>query len=327
MALARWAGLGILLALAVIAPGPAPAFRYVPVGSRVPLLTLQDMRGTAVEVPRSGRLTIIVFWRPGQSLSEQALADLMAVAREVPAGSLDLIAVAEGAAAPPAASAGGSALTLLVDHDGRAAEAYGVIVVPSTALVGGDGRLLYYLPSRGPAYRGLIAAHLAHARGELSDAELARRAAQLGETYGAAAERAQAAYRRGVALAEQRRWDEARDALAQALAAAPEHVDAELLLGWVELELGAPAAALTHFERVLARNPASPAARMGRGIVRLRMGQVEEGIRLLEEAVELNPEPVRGHVELARAYEARGDLERALEHYRWAYRKLLQGRK
>jgi len=91
------------------------------------------------------------------------------------------------------------------------------------------------------------------------------------------------------------------------------HADARLALGNVRLEQGRPADALGEFEALIARNPSLPGARVGRGIARLRLGQTAEGIRLLEEAIELNPEPVRAHYELARAYEAAGDVARGCD--------------
>lgn len=321
----RWA----IVAATLLAAEPAHAFRYVEAGSPAPALALEDLQGRAVKVPGAGRVTVVVFWRPGQQLSEEALADLAGLAASRAAADVDLVAVAEGGTDREASRRQGAKLALrfLLDRDGRAGEAYGIIVFPSTAVIGPDGRLRHYLPSRTPGYPALVEAHVLRARGAISEEELAMRAATAGEVYGAAAEAAQAAYRRGLAHIREKRYPEARGALTEALRRAPGNLDAQLQLGYVELELGEPALALTQFETVLKRNPASAAGRAGRGIARLRLGDTEEGIRLLEEAVVLNPEPVRAHWELAQAYEARGEMGRALDHYRWAYRKLLQGRK
>jgi len=324
----RWCRSVVLVALA-LGVQPAHAFRYVSLGSPVPSLALENLEGATARVPGAGQVTVIAFWRPGQQLSDDALADLGALAASLSAKNVDLIAVAESGADREASRARAARLPLrfLLDRDGRMGEAYGIIVFPSTAVIGSDGRLKYYLPSRTPAYRTLVEATVLHARGSVSEEELARRLRAAGDAHATGGETARTAYRRGVELMQEKRYAEARAALSEALSRAPEQLDAELQLGYVQLELREPALALEHFEAILKRNPASPAARVGRGIARLRLGAIDEGIRLLEDAVVLNPEPVRGHWELAQVYEARGDLDRALTHYRWAYRKLRQGRK
>lgn len=318
--------LGALLVASSLLPAPAGGFRYVDVGHPVPVLRLDDGHGGAVTVPAPGRVTLVLFWRPGQPLSDEAFADVAALASQPSLAGVDVVTVPEagGVGASPQSS---SRLRLLRDADGRVAQAYGIIVTPSTGIVDAEGRLAYYLPSRPANYRALLGAHIAHARREMTDDQLATRVAGLGESYGRSAEAVQAAYRRGVSLIHEDRHADAVAALTEALRLAPEHLDARVQLGYAHLDGGQPAAALEQFEQVLARNPSAPAARVGKGIARLRLGHPDEGIRLLEEATALNPEPVRGHWELATAYEARGELARALEHYRWAYRKLLQGRK
>jgi tetratricopeptide (TPR) repeat protein len=329
MRVAVSAALTLLAGLhALLAPvPPAYAFRAVAVGDRVPVLAVSDARGATVTVPAPG-LTVVLFWRAGQALSEDALRDLAALATRLAATRVGVVAIADKDSPPERVrSAAGAQIRTLHDVDGRAAQAWGVIVTPSTALVDGTGRLVWYLPSRTGEYAKLVDAHVAHARREISDAELARRVQGTGETVGAAAQRGVAAYKRGVVLADERRWDEAARALTDSLAADPTHLDAVLRLGWVELERGRAREALARFSDVLDREPAHPGARLGRAIATLRAGQVEDGIELLEEAVTLNPEPVRGHWELGRAYEAKGDAASALEHYRWAYLKLLQGRR
>lgn len=319
----------MLLAAALLVPAGAAAFRYVKVGSAAPALAVEPLHGAPVQLPEAGRLTVLVFWRPGQQLSEDALTDLARVASRLKARSVDVVAVMESGGDRTQSQDRATRLPLrfVLDGDGRLAEAYGVIVFPSTAVIGADGRLRHYVPSRTTDYRALIDAHVRHASGEMSDADHARRTGGLGERQASAGDVVHAALARGTALARQGRYVEARPPLVEAVTRAPEHLEAQLQLAHVELELGEAAEALRRFELVLARSPGLPAARLGRGIARLRLGHIDEGIRLIEEAVVLNPEPVRGHRELARAYEGKGDLARALEHYRWAYQKLLQGRK
>lgn len=319
----------LLLAAAVAAvvglPRPALGFRNVTIGGPMPAVTLDGADGKAVTLPLPGRVTVLIFSRPGQTFSGEALADLAALSPALSGKGVAIVALTEAGSEPPRAA--GLPFPVLTDKGRQGWDTLGVIVMPSTAIVDAKGVLRAYVPSRNSNYRILVEAHTLRALGEISDAELTARLARAGETYGQNAEAAQAAYKRGTALAQEKRWEDAARALAEALALRPDLIEAHLQLGYVWLEMNDPAQARREFELVLTKNPSSPGARVGIGIARIRLGQVDEGIRLLEEAVVLNPEPVRGHYELGRAYEARGDRARAVSHYRWAFLKLLQGRK
>lgn len=317
--------LPIVAAALLAAPGSALAFRSIAVGSPVPALTVEVPGSQPVRLPTAGRVTVLVFWRPGQPFSEEALSDLVALSPVLGVRGVGVVALAEAGSQGRAPS--GLPFRTATDRDRQISDAFGVIVFPSTAVIDGQGVLRAYVPSRNSNYRTLVEAHTLRALGAISDAELAERLARVGEVYGHDAEAAQAAYKRGTALAADKRLEDAAREFAQALLLRPDFTEAHLQLGYVRLDMDDAAQALREFQFVLAKNPTSPGARVGVGIARTRLGEVEEGIRLLEEAVVLNPEPVRGHYELARVYEARGNVERAVYHYRWAFLKLLQGRK
>ena len=310
--------------LALVTTTPATAFRNVAVGAAAPVLVLAR-EGGSVTLPASGRVTVLLFWRPGQVFSEDALADLSALTTGLTSKGVVVVAVAETDL--DATRGGRLPAGAIIDRDRTAADAFGVIVFPSTAVVDARGVLRAYVPSRRSSYRTLVEAHVLHVLGEIPDAELERRLAAAGEIHGRNAEAADTALKRGTAAVTEKRYDDAAIELARAIGFVPDLVPAHLQLGYVHLETGEPGQALREFAFVLDRNPASPGARVGLGIARLRLGQVDEGIRLLEQAVVLNPEPVRGHYELARAYEGRGDVTRAMRHYQFAFLKLLQGRK
>ena len=317
--------LPIVAAVLLATPSSALAFRSIAVGSAVPALTVEVPGSQAVTLPTPGRITILIFWRPGQPFSDEALSDLVALSPALGTRGVGVVALAEPGS--PGRVPSRLPFRTATDRDRQISDAFGVIVFPSTAVIDGQGVLRAYIPSRTSNYRTLVEAHTLRALGTISDAELAERLARVGEVYGHNAEAAQGAYQRGTALAADKRLEDAAREFAQALALRPDLIEAHLQLGYVRLEMNDAAQALREFQFVLAKNPTSPGARVGVGIARTRLGEVDEGIRLLEEAVVLNPEPVRGHYELARVYEARGNVERAVYHYRWAFLKLLQGRK
>ena len=75
--------------------GPALAFRNAAVDSPVPALTLDGAGGRRVAVPAPGRPMVLLFWRPGQAFSEEALADLEALAAALSAKGVTIVALAE----------------------------------------------------------------------------------------------------------------------------------------------------------------------------------------------------------------------------------------
>ncbi|ABC23718.1 tetratricopeptide repeat protein [Rhodospirillum rubrum] len=82
---------------------------------------------------------------------------------------------------------------------------------------------------------------------------------------------------RGRRLAEDGRLDEAREAFAAALAAAPGRVDLLTNLGAIALRLGEPAQAIDLFDRALAQTPSDADARYNRGLARLLAGDRRGG--------------------------------------------------
>lgn len=281
MSLSR-ASLWLALAGTLAAPAAAAAFRYAAVGATPPSLVLADVDGRPITVPQRGRAAVVVFWRAGQELSEEALADAAELGRRRAGEDVDVVAVAEAGTEGERlrSVAARHRLRVAVDRDGRAAEAWGLIVYPSTGVVGRDGRLLGYVPSRPSDYRRRLDAHLVSPGGK-----------------------------------------------AASTPAAVDQLDRRIELGWTRLDAGDANGALREFEAALALAPGSPRALMGVGVARVRRGETDEGIRIIEQALRLTADGVRGHWELGRAYESRGDHGRAVEHYRAAYLKLLEERK
>ena len=327
--MARWRWrLAAALVLVLIGWGSeTEAFRNVGIGDTVPVLMVEDVQGKPVVLTLKDKAHLLLFWKPDQEFSRAALNDLEAVIGKYGGKGVAGIAVAvrpgSQSVAPPILPV---SYPLLVDREGKAAEEYGVIVLPSTALIGSDGILTFYLPSRNSHYRDIIEGRLQLLLGEITAKDLEDRLGRLGEASGDAREKAQARYASAHQFSAEARWTEAADELHEALKLAPDFIDARLQLGYAYLEGGHPEKGLREFEAVLKRAPGSPGAKMGVGIAKLRLGELEAGIEQLERAVVLNPNPVRGYFELGLAYERKGDLKKALHNYKWAIKKLLQGR-
>lgn len=327
MARWRWCPAAAMVLALTVCGNSAEAFRNVGVGEIAPVLMVEDVQGKSVVVTPKDKVHLLLFWRPDQEFSQAALNDLEALMGKYGGKGVAVIAVAvrpgSQNVAPPAPPV---SFPLFVDREGKVAEEYGVIVLPSTALIGSDGIVTFYLPSRNAHYQETIEGRLQLLLGEITAKELDDRLGRLGGPSGDARERAQARYASAHQLSQEAKWAEAAIELQEALKLAPDFTDARLQLGYAYLEGGQPEKALREFDAVLKRTPGSQGARMGVGIAKVRLGELEAGIEQLEKAIALNPNPVRAYYELGHAYERKGNLGKALHNYKWAIKKLLQGR-
>lgn len=307
------------------------AFRYLAIGDHVPPLTLEAVQGGSRTISFIGKVTVVIFWRPGQNFSLQALNDLEKIFQVWKGKGVEILAIAAKTSRPEAIRAvmeqNRFSYPFFLDKDGKAAEHYGIIVHPSTGVIDQGGQLIYYQPSHHRNYQAIIEGHLQVLFGMISQEELEQKLTRLGESVGEASKKAQALYKEALTLEKSQQPEKAIQLLTQAITLAPSLLDAHVHLGYLLIDRGDLKQALEEFTYVLERNPRSPAARTGLGIAYARLGEKEKALTLLQEAININPDPVRAYAELGKIYEESGDYDHALYYYKWAIRKLQQGRR
>jgi len=327
----QWSTLIASVIASLFSVAPAFAFRSVEIGSTPPASAVKDLGGREITLTFGRHPTALVFWRSNQPFSLDALKDLEQIKSEFSQQGVQVMAVAEGSESLSSVQSVIETLKLsyavYLDADRRAEERFGVIVFPSTGIVGADGQLKFYLPSRNNNYREIIRSRLKMELGLIQESEFDQQMKRIGEELGGERARAEGHLKMGLRLSRQGKLKEALLELKQALSLDRDLIDANLGLGYAYLRLGDPKTAQSEFDTVLRKHPTSPAARLGMGICAVRQGELDEGIKMLKEAVEINPDPVQGYYELGGAYEKKGDLEEAMHAYKWAVRKLLQGRR
>ncbi len=100
----------------------------------------------------------------------------------------------------------------------------------------------------------------------------------------------------------------------RATALAPDYSPAQARLGRLLLESGRSDEAEAAFRRAMQLEPESALGPLGMARLYLEDDELDEAIRMLEEVVARNPREPFAHGLLARAYQRRGDDERAHEH-------------
>jgi tetratricopeptide (TPR) repeat protein len=134
---------------------------------------------------------------------------------------------------------------------------------------------------------------------------------------------AEASFARGSRLLEARKYREARDRFAEAVALNPDHDRARAMLAWSQYFLGDFPGAVGSFKTALARQPTWEGLSNGLGWSRLRIGRYQLAADAFREALDRNPDYVDAWNGLGSALFERGDyeaalppLERALDGYR-----------
>ena len=121
--------------------------------------------------------------------------------------------------------------------------------------------------------------------------------------------------------------DQAIDSARQKIEKDPSSFKDRTALGYLLLQKGSLEEAGKVFDEALAINGYYHEAMTGKGIVLARIGKDKEAEELLQNALKLNPNPVRTYYELGLLYEKRGDFARANTEYKKGIEKFKQGRK
>jgi tetratricopeptide (TPR) repeat protein len=106
-------------------------------------------------------------------------------------------------------------------------------------------------------------------------------------------QRATVANKRGVALIDLRRIDEAREAFEQALQIDPRFAPAIVNLGNLQLETGDMQAAIAHYERAIACDEEYAPAHHNLGVAYKRLGKMNDAVRALRRAQRLEGRVLR----------------------------------
>lgn len=108
--------------------------------------------------------------------------------------------------------------------------------------------------------------------------------------------------------------EQAKDAYERALNAESDHPDANVNLGRILHEQGAPAAAEKHYRAALDGDPDHETAAFNLGVALEDLGRTADAVRAYKRALSLNPGNADAHYNLAGIYERRGQKQDALRH-------------
>jgi tetratricopeptide (TPR) repeat protein len=108
--------------------------------------------------------------------------------------------------------------------------------------------------------------------------------------------------------------EQAKDAYERALNTESDHPDANVNLGRILHEQGAPAAAEKHYRAALDGDPDHETAAFNLGVALEDLGRTADAVRAYKRALTLNPGNADAHYNLAGIYERRGQKQDAIRH-------------
>ena len=123
---------------------------------------------------------------------------------------------------------------------------------------------------------------------------------------------AESSFARGTNLLEERKYQEARDQFAEAVALYPEHDQARAMLGWSEYFMGDFRGATVAFKSAVRRQPTWEGLYNGLGWSRLRLGRNQLAASAFQAALHKNPDYIDALNGLGSAQFERGHYEAAL---------------
>lgn len=304
-----WIFLPLLAAARTAAAGP---LRNLEAGAKALAFSLEDGQGKTYALEAyAGKPVVLCYYRPGQSLSENALAAAARAHKRLSGAGAVFLALhqpdEEGAAAPPALP-----FPDLTDSGRQFYGAYGLFVLPTTLVLDREHRLKAAFSSFQRGLGDELEAALEEVLG-LPPRRPAPAAVAAGKVRPPAVNLARR-------MLEERLPEQALESLKEALSAPgcePRLVAAEALLRLSRLE-----EARRRAEECLEVEPASAHAALLEGRALALQGESARAEEWLKKAAALNPEPARARFYLGELYEKTGRRDEAVKEYRAALERV-----
>jgi tetratricopeptide (TPR) repeat protein len=277
-----------------------------------------------VAVPAVNKITVLLFAMADQDRTVKAMQE---VQTELAADKdVQVIAVVSGEQAdtdaPQVVKAGAWPYAMVADSTYQLSGAAAVHVWPTVIIVDAAGNIVGHIAGLPASLAKDLRAYLDFAAGHIDHDALDK--ALESQRYVASNDQQAAARHVEVAnrLIQRQQYDQAQRELQRAAELAPDDPNVKLATARVLILKSQPADALKQLDAVDATKVAQWRLQTLRGEAMLEMGQVPEALKILTEAVKLNPDPSEAYYDLGRAYEQSGDWKQAADAYRAAYEHL-----
>ncbi|MHC4413784.1 MAG: multiheme c-type cytochrome [Planctomycetota bacterium] len=284
------------------------------IGDPVPVFSLSRGDGVPGQYelePLKGPPAVILFWRPQQELSLEALRDLGMVAAELGTERIRIVGVdsARSSAQEVQAALGGGDVSfpILLDPQRELYGRFAVIVSPTTFLVDAEGVLRFKVASHARHYSRIITARLRFLLGDIDEEQMNQEIEPTVLKIDHDLAAALRMYNLGRKLQGEGKPQEAVAMYEKAVSQYPSLPEARCALGFMRLTSGDLDAAAQHFQTALTYQPDAPLARLGQAAVLARTGQSRQAEQILLALLGRTSIAIRVRYELGRIYYSRGE--------------------
>ena len=285
----------VLLTLWCAKPSISAAFKNVQVSQTPPAFALKDTSGRewkSAEIYSRGA-TVVVFWATWSPRSAEVIHDLEALRTKIGAEKLQVVTVncehpsisaADRDAIAAVAKQAGFSGPVLVDDGLVAFNEYGTMALPSTLVLGADGKVAYLLAGYPSTLREDLADAVRKAAGLPTEAEQRPVQEYVPKNH------ALMYYNLGRQLASKGQDEKAEAQLKISVEKDPDFKKSRIELGLIYKKTGRRDLALAEFQRAKEIDPKDHEALYQLAIVSLQTGKFAESGKLFEELLAEFPE-------------------------------------
>ena len=299
-------------------------------GDRVPNLTIRTIDGNQISLDgQKGNIIVLAFWKQDDDKSSKMLTDLSRVSQECQDKDVTFLAINGDRASErqigEMALAKEPSCLFASDPDLTAYSTLGILVLPTTLIVGPDGKLAFIQDLYSRNFYTQTRAYVRFLLGEITQEQLnAELDPGTSVKVSSARIKAERYVNLGRVLLDIKEKEKARKALEKAVEADPSFPEPHLLLAGLCLEDEELRGAGAELEQALRLCPSPREEKLLQGLT--YAGQGEDGLAMavLQELVENNPEPPpEAYYEIGKIYEKQKKTSEALAAYRMALQLLL----
>ncbi|MDH3557869.1 MAG: tetratricopeptide repeat protein [Deltaproteobacteria bacterium] len=299
-------------------------------GDRVPNLAIRTIDGKQISLDeQKGKITVLAFWKQDDEKSSKMLTDLSRISQEFQNKEVTFLAINGDKASDKQiremALAKKPTCLFVSDPDLTAYSSLGILVLPTTLIVGPDGKLAFIQDLYSRNFYTQTRAYVRFLLGEITQDQLK---AELDPGTFVKVSQARIKAERyvnlGRVLLDLKEKEKARAALRKAVEADPSFPEPHLLLAGLCLEDKEVRKAGAELEQALRLYPNPREGKLLEGLTYAGQGEDGLAIAVLQELVENNPEPPpEAYYEIGKIYEKQEKTSEALAAYRMALQLLL----
>jgi tetratricopeptide (TPR) repeat protein len=320
---------GILMTMGfILASAAAEPLRDLAPGDKLPDYRLTTMTGNTVDSTHSnGKAVVMIYIVARQPGSQQAATDANLVFQNFNDLPIELLFVTANTNQQSYFE------QFWKDNEIHAPLAYdsgrklyaqlGLIAFPSTVIVDKDGKLTHSLSTYSTNYPHVLEGYIRHTLGQIDDDGLEEHLKSRPSPKTTAKDLAMRHRATARHMLEKGFSETAESELLKAKGIDPDNIDVRLDLADLFLKSGRIGEADSYVNETLEMDADHRRAKLMKGIVLYRQNRLDESRSVLTDTLILNPDPARTHYYLGLVYEALGNKDQAIEHYRQSLERLL----